>query len=133
MKKMMRRPLHPYRTFWVIRGAYFRRIFFSDSDPLLTLPGARIGARGIERAYDVTLRGIAGKRTWQITGGGRKLKELSNIPAVKGRDLALTIDLPLQRAAVRLISPYPEAAAVVLDIHSGEILAMASQPSCQWQ
>ncbi len=112
---------------------YTRRVFredlFSDSDPMLALPGARIGATGIERAYDPTLRGIAGRRTWQITGGGRKLKELGVIQPIKGQDLRLTIDLPLQRAAVGLISPHPEAAAVVLNIHNGEILAMASQPS----
>ena len=112
---------------------YTRRVFredlFSDSDPMLALPGARIGATGIERAYDPTLRGIAGQRTWQITGGGRKLKDLGEIQPTKGQDLTLTIDLPLQRAAVGLISPHPEAAAVVLNIHNGEILAMASQPS----
>jgi len=112
---------------------YTRRVFkedlFSDSDRLLTLPGARIGARGIERAYDPTLRGVAGSRTWQITGGGRKLRELARTAPIKGKDISLTIDLPLQRAAVGLISPYPEAAVVLLNVHNGEILAMASKPS----
>ena len=107
----------------------FREDLLGDGDPLLRLPGARIGATGIERAYDRTLRGVAGSRTWQITGGGRKLKKLSETAAVKGEDLNLTLDLPLQRAAVGLLSAYREAAAVVMNIHNGEILAMASQPA----
>lgn len=107
----------------------FREDLLDDGDPLLRLPGARIGATGIERAYDRTLRGIAGARTWQITGGGRKLEKLSETAATKGEDLTLTIDLPLQRAAVGLLSQHQEAAAVVMNIHNGEILAMASQPA----
>lgn len=112
---------------------YTRRVFredlFTDDDPLLSLPGARIGARGIEKAYDRTLRGIAGSETWQITGGGRKLEQLAERSPTKGEDLTLTIDLPLQNIAVNMISQHAEAAAVVMDVNNGEILAMASQPA----
>lgn len=112
---------------------YTRRVFredlFEDTDPLLKLPGARIGAAGIERAYEPTLRGIAGKATWQITGGGRKLRKLEEDPPIPGEDLNLTIDLPLQKTAVSLISAHPQAAAVVMNVHNGEILVLASQPS----
>ena len=112
---------------------YTRRVFredlFADSDPLLNLPGARIGAAGIERAYDRTLRGIAGETTWQITGGGRKLRRLEEVAPIAGEDLNLTIDLPLQKTAINLLSTHAEAAAVVMNVHNGEILALASQPS----
>ena len=112
---------------------YTRRVFredlFEDTDPLLNLPGARIGAAGIERSYDRTLRGIAGETVWQITGGGRKLKSLNRRPPTPGEDLNLTIDLPLQKTAINLLSAHPEAAAVVMNVQNGEILALASQPS----
>ena len=111
---------------------YTKRVFkedlLDDTDPLLRLPSARIGATGIEASYDRTLRGKAGYATWQITGGGRKLRQLDEKSPEPGEDLTLTIDLPLQRTALNMLAQYEEAAAVVMDVETGEILVMASQP-----
>ena len=65
--------------------------------------------------------------TWQITGKGRKQTKRETRPE-PGEDLVLTIDLPLQRTAINLLSEHRKAAAVIMDVETGEILVMASHP-----
>ena len=87
----------------------------------------RIGKRGL-RPLTITLRGKAGYATWQITGGGRKLKNLRSGAQLPGDDLVLTIDLPLQRTAINLLSEHKEAAAVVMDVETGRSSSWRPSP-----
>jgi len=97
-------------------------------DPLLDLPGFRIGKWGIEKAYDVRLRGKAGSSQLEVNALGRVIRELSRQEGQRGDDLALTIDLGLQNFAVDKLADKKSAAAVVMDVHSGAVLALASIP-----
>lgn len=97
-------------------------------DPLLELPGFRIGKNGIEKIFDETLRGKAGNSRVEVNAHGREIRELARQDGQPGDDVVLTIDADLQEKISRRLAD-ESAAAVVMDIHQGEILAMVSAPS----
>jgi penicillin-binding protein 2 len=92
-----------------------------------------IGKSGVESSYEDVLRGTAGKRLIEVDAAGRELRLVSERRAIDGSNLALTIDLELQREVARVLEEYtPEstnAAAAVIDVKSGELLSMVSLPS----
>ena len=104
--------------------------------------GDRIGQTGIEAAYDTYLRGVRGEGRVLVDALGRitSEREFSQLPE-PGDNVRLTIDVDLQRAAedalaygVRLAHDQGEWAAnggaiVAMDVQSGEILALASNPT----
>ncbi len=100
-----------------------------DSDPLMTLPEFRVGKNGIERSYDKALRGRAGARQVEINASGRVQRELARRDGESGQDIAVTLDLELQKFANRRLAQHRSAAAVVIDIENGDILTMACHPS----
>jgi penicillin-binding protein 2 len=97
-------------------------------DPLLELPDFRIGKNGVEKAHDVLLRGSAGDSRVEVNAYGRVIRELKRREGQPGQDVALTIDTGLQDFVYRRLAE-ESASAVVLDVHTGEILAMLSSPS----
>ncbi len=100
-----------------------------DPDPLLQLPEFRIGKTGIERAYDRELRGRAGVVKLEVNAVGREIRILRRDEGIPGRDLTLSLDLELQRYCYERLRGERAAAAVVLDVMSGAVLAQASVPS----
>ena len=101
-----------------------------DSDPLLQVPGFKIGKSGIEKLYERDLRGKGGSLKLEVNAFGRVMKEIERIEGVPGRALSLTIDSRLQQKAYELFKEQEQSgAAVVLDVHTGEILAFVSAPS----
>jgi penicillin-binding protein 2 len=100
-----------------------------NGDPLLELPEFRIGKNGIEKTYEHILRGRAGISRYEVNALGREIKELHRQDGEPGGDLHLTIDLELQRHVHARLAGEASASAVVLDAHSGEVLALASVPS----
>ena len=97
-------------------------------EALLELPGFRIGKAGIEKVYDLALRGKGGNFKVEVNALGRVIRELERKEGTPGLDLTLTIDLDLQQFAVDQIGE-ESAAAVVMDVHTGEVLVMASTPT----
>jgi penicillin-binding protein 2 len=97
-------------------------------DSLLQLPGFRIGKAGVERIYDMGLRGKGGTHKLEVNAVGRVINELERREGEPGVDLALTLDLRLQEYAAQRLGD-ESAAVVVLDIHTGETVVMASTPS----
>lgn len=100
-----------------------------SGDPLLELPEFRIGKNGIERMYDEELRGRAGLSRHEVNALGREIKELYRRDGEPGHDLRLTIDLDLQRYVHGRLGEEESASAVVLDVHTGQVLALASVPT----
>lgn len=100
-----------------------------DGDPLLELPEFRHGKSGVERHYNVLLRGRAGLSRFEVNALGREIKELHRRDGEPGSDLDLTIDLRLQRFVYERLSGEESASAVVLDVHTGEVLALVSVPT----
>lgn len=100
-----------------------------DKDPLLHQPGFRIGKSGIERGYDRQLRGLAGLSRVEVNAFGREIRELGRREGIAGDDVRLTLDLELQRFCVDRLSAERAASAVVLDVRTGGVNALASVPS----
>ncbi len=100
----------------------------SGSDPLLQLPGFRIGKSGIEKIYDLALRGFSGSQQVEVNAFGRVIRELTRTEGRPGERLQMTIDSALQSKIMRRLGE-ESAAAVVMDVHNGDVLAMASAPS----
>ena len=98
-------------------------------DPLLSLPGFRIGKNGVEKAYEERLRGKAGTTQLEVNAVGRIRRELSREEGLPGRDVHLTIDMRLQAFMYDRIADETSASAVVIDVDRGDILAMASKPT----
>ena len=101
----------------------------ADDDPLLQLPEFRIGKSGIERSHDRALRGRAGFSRVEVNAIGREIRELDRREGEPGADLQLSLDLDLQRFCVARLSSQLSASAVVLDVRTGGVLALASVPS----
>ncbi len=99
-----------------------------DGDPLLRLPGFRVGKAGVERAHDAALRGTGGSSQVEVNAYGRMIRELSRQKGQPGAEIALTIDAGLQRETSRQLAQH-SAAAIVMDVRNGDILAMVSTPS----
>ncbi len=99
-----------------------------DGDPMLQLPGIRIGRAGLERAHDRVLRGTAGRVQLEVNAVGRVIRELDRQEGAPGQEVTTTLDAGLQAAVAKRIEN-DSAAVVVLDARNGEVMAMASSPS----
>ncbi|MBI3515989.1 MAG: penicillin-binding protein 2 [Proteobacteria bacterium] len=97
-------------------------------EPLLELPEFRIGKNGMEKTRDLDLRGAAGASQVEVNAVGRVIRELNRQDAIPGKDVELTLDIGLQEFTRQRIGD-ESAAAVVMDIHTGEVLAMVSAPA----
>jgi len=98
-----------------------------NGDPLLEVPGFRIGKAGVEKVYDLSLRGTSGNSQIEVNAFGRVIRELSRTEGQPGGELKLTIDLELQELVARRLGE-ESASAVVLDVETGDVLAMVSVP-----
>ena len=99
----------------------------ATGDPLLELPGFRIGKSGIEKVYDRSLRGTSGNLQVEVNAFGRVIRELERNEGQPGTRLQLTIDTELQKLASEKLRS-ESGSVVVMDIHSGDVLAMVSTP-----
>ncbi len=93
-----------------------------------------IGKLGVEGAYESSLHGKPGYRQVLVNAAGRPVErqgaftpKLDTRPPVAGADLILSIDMRVQRAAEEALSGL-RGAAIAIDPHNGDILALASTP-----
>jgi penicillin-binding protein 2 len=99
------------------------------NDPLLQLPGFRIGKSGLEKVYDSQLRGTAGTSEIEVNALGRVIRELARRDGNPGVELVTTLDIGLQQFVQQRLAEQQSASAVVLDVITGDVLAMGSTPS----
>ncbi len=97
-------------------------------DPMMALPGFRIGRNGMEKALDTRLRGRAGAVQMEVNSVGRVIREMDRQEGIPGQDLGLTIDVGLQNSVLKRLGD-ESASAVVMDARNGEVLAMTTNPS----
>ena len=99
-----------------------------NPDPLLQIPKFQIGKIGVEKWTEDILRGSAGEKRIEVNAVGRVMRELERREGIPGADIRLTIDADIQNfTQVRLGED--SAAAVAMDVQTGDILAIASAPS----
>ena len=92
-----------------------------------------IGKTGVEASYEEVLRGKLGKKFVEVDAAGRELKTISERRAIDGANVVLSIEAGLQQKVADILQEYAgdsdNAAAAVMDVHTGEVLAMVSLPS----
>src|SRR5690606_12746428 len=99
-----------------------------DPDPVLMLPEFQLGKLGVEARLEERLRGKAGTRRVEVNSAGREMRELERVEGQQGDTVQITIDAALQNFAVQRLGE-ESAAAVVIDVQNGDILASASAPT----
>ncbi len=95
-----------------------------------------MGRGGLEQTYDADLRGRSGERRLLVDARGDVQGSEQLVPAEAGADLVTSINAPLQARAEAALdnalayagSPEARAAAVVMDVRTGRVLALASRP-----
>ena len=95
-----------------------------------------VGQEGLELTYDSWLKGVPGRRQVMQDRKGNIIEELNTIQTAQpGNRLELSIDFRIQNIAYRelkeeFVARRARAASIViLDVKTGEVLAMANQPS----
>ena len=97
-----------------------------------------IGRYGLETVWENYLRGKKGKELYAVDARGRRLDEATTadlisgdrvVEPVAGYSVVLTLDADLQRIAERAVAPFPAAAVVVVELHTGRVLAQVSKPA----
>ncbi|PVH29008.1 penicillin-binding protein 2 [Pararhodobacter oceanensis] len=99
-----------------------------NPEPLLMIPRFQIGKIGVERELDDNLRGSAGHRRIEVNAVGREMRELDRQEGDPGTNIELTLDRELQAFSLARLGE-ESASAVVMEIATGNILALASSPS----
>ena len=117
-----------YRRFYPQGEAIAHVLGFTDIDDR--------GQEGLELAFEDSLRGTAGMKRVIRDRRGRTVEEVDLVRAAEpGKNITLTIDRRIQFLAYRelrralLDSGATSGSAVVLDVATGEVLAMANLPS----
>lgn len=96
-----------------------------------------IGQEGIESRYEKQLHGTPGVQKIQVNSSGSYVRTISRTKSKKGKNVKLTIDMDLQQAAEKALASgiahaggnCQSGAVICMDVKTGQILAMASNPS----
>ncbi len=101
-----------------------------EAERLLRHPGFKVGKIGVEIARERDLRGSAGALKIEVNSVGRVIRELpeQSVSPQQGRDVVMTLDADIQQYAYERLGQ-DSAAAVVIDVNSGELIALVSAPS----
>lgn len=99
-----------------------------DSNRAVYRMGDWVGRDGLEKSREQMLHGRRGARQVEVDAMGREIKLLSEIPASRGADLTLSINLDLQQAAAKALEGQVGAVAA-LDPRTGQVLCLYSSPT----
>ncbi len=108
-------------------GAASAKDYEKTKDPLLILPGFKIGKEGLEKTMETIVRGKPGAQRTEVTARGKLVRQLATRADVPGNTVKLTIDAGLQDYASRRMGDQ-SSSLVCIDCTTGGILAMASMP-----
>lgn len=100
----------------------------TDPDPLLQIPKFQIGKLGVETKLEELLRGSAGTRRIEVNSTGREMREIDRREGKPGANVRMTLDARLQNYMMARLGA-DSAAAVAMDVQTGDILAIGSAPS----
>jgi penicillin-binding protein 2 len=86
------------------------------------------GKTGLEYIYDTELRGLYGKKIFEVDASGKLLKEIETIPSIDGEDIYTSLDLKAQKVAFDKLNNR-RGAVVAVDLKNGSIVSYVSSPS----
>ena len=92
------------------------------------VPGIRVGKTGLEKSFENILLGENDIQRFEVNAYGRKISQLDYQKGSKGQNLKLTLDTEIQKLCTKLLKD-KAGSICVMDIFSGDIVAMQSSPS----
>ena len=92
------------------------------------VPGLRVGKTGLEKSLENELIGTNGIQRFEVNAYGKRINQIEFKEGEKGKTIKLTIDTEIQKYTRELLSEKAGSISV-MDIYSGEIIAMNSSPS----
>jgi len=129
--------VYPYSASFAHVLGYVAKVSAADvsktgpnSDPILLNPGFRIGKQGIEKTYDLDLRGRPGAKKVEVDVKGRVVGHdpAGDVPPTPGAAIKLTLDADIQNHALEVFGE-ESGAAVMMDCRNGDVLCLLSAPS----
>ena len=92
------------------------------------VPGLKIGKTGLEKTFENELIGTNGIQRYEVNAYGKRVKQLDYKEGNQGNLIQLTIDTEIQKYCNELLNDVAGSISV-MDIYTGEIIAMQSSPS----
>ena len=92
------------------------------------VPGLRVGKTGLEKAFEKELLGVNDIQRFEVNAYGKKVNQIELQKGSKGKDIRLTLDTEIQKYCSELLKERA-GSICVMDIYTGEIIAMQSSPS----
>jgi penicillin-binding protein 2 len=92
------------------------------------VPGLRVGKIGLEKTFENELIGTNGIQRYEVNAYGKRINQLEFKEGKKGKNIRLTLDTEIQKLCNELLKDKAGSISV-MDIYSGEIVAMHSSPS----
>jgi penicillin-binding protein 2 len=92
------------------------------------VPGLRIGKTGLEKTFEDELIGTNGVQRYEVNAYGKRINQIDYIEGNKGKNIKLTLDTEIQKLSNELLAE-KSGSISVMDIFTGEIIAMHSSPS----
>ncbi len=122
---------YPYGDLFAHVIGYVGRIDPSELarlDPARYKGTSHVGRSGLERSYEDILHGTPGYELVEVNADGRTQRVLETHAAIPGKNLYLSLDVRIQKAAAEAFEGRA-GAAVAIDPRNGQVLAMVSVPS----
>ena len=92
------------------------------------VPGLKVGKIGLEKTFENKLIGTNGVQRYEVNAYGKRISQLDHTDGLNGKTIKLTIDTEIQKLCSELLRNVSGSISV-MDIYTGEIIAMQSSPS----
>ena len=92
------------------------------------VPGLRVGKTGLEKSFENELIGVNGVQRYEVNAYGKRINQIDHKEGTQGKTIKLTIDTEVQKLCNELMNNRAGSISV-MDIYTGEIVAMHSSPS----
>ena len=92
------------------------------------VPGLKVGKIGLEKTYESELIGTNGIQRYEVNAYGKRINQIDYHVGLKGKTIRLTLDTEIQQLCSVLLKDRAGSISV-MDIYTGEIVAMHSSPS----
>jgi penicillin-binding protein 2 len=92
------------------------------------VPGLKVGKTGLEKTFENELIGTNGIQRYEVNAYGKRISQLDHTDGLNGKTIKLTIDTEIQKLCSELLKDVAGSISV-MDIYTGDILAMQSSPS----
>tara|TARA_B100000131_G_scaffold120837_1_gene117850 strand:+ start:1879 stop:3846 length:1968 start_codon:yes stop_codon:yes gene_type:complete len=92
------------------------------------VPGLRVGKSGLEKNFENELIGTNSIQRYEVNAFGKRINQIDYVEGEEGKTIKLTIDSEIQKLTQELLKDKAGSISV-MDIYTGEIIAMNSSPS----